>query len=219
MDKIRVLLADDHTIFREGVRVLLEKYPDMEVVGEAVDGRDAIDKCRQLHPDVVLMDVAMPGLGGLEATLEIKSQYPNMKIVVVTQYDDQEYVYRFLKAGASGYVLKRAASTDVVTAIRAAYRGGSFLHPDVAPAVIHGYLKKDQEEWGKDPYELLTDREKQVLKMLAEGLSNKQIADILCVSVKTVMGHRAHIMEKLKLHSRTELVKFAIRKNLIGLAP
>lgn len=219
MDKIRVLLADDHTIFREGVRVLLEKYPDIEVVGEALDGRDAIDKCRQLQPDVVLMDVAMPGLGGLEATLEIKSLYPQMKIVVVTQYDDHEYVFRFLKAGASGYVLKRAASTDVVTAIRAASRGGTFLHPDVAPAVINGYLRKDQDDLAKDPYELLTDREKQVLKLLAEGLSNKQIADILCVSVKTVMGHRAHIMEKLNLHSRTELVKFAIRKNLIGLAP
>jgi len=214
MDKIRVLIADDHAMFREGVRALLEKSLDMEVVAEAVDGRDAIQKCRQLEPDVVLMDVAMPGLGGLEATLEIKSALPKTKILALTQYDDREYVFRFLKAGAAGYVLKKAAGHELVSAIRAAYGGGLFLHPDVTPAVIHAYLQKE-EIFNQDPYELLSDREKQILKLIAEGMSNKQIADLLCISVKTVMGHRSHVMEKLNLHTRTELVKFAIRKGLL----
>jgi DNA-binding NarL/FixJ family response regulator len=215
MDKIRVLLADDHTIFREGVRALLERNMDMEVAGEAIDGREAIEKCKKLRPNIVLMDVAMPGFGGLEATLEIKSLFPEIKIVVVTQYDNPEYVFRFLKAGASGYVLKRAASTDLINAIRAAFRGGTFLHPEIAPSVVQGYLKKDEQDFQTDPYEMLTDREKQVLKLIAEGLSNKQIAESIGVSVKTVMGHREHLMQKLAIHSRTELVKFAIRKGLL----
>jgi DNA-binding NarL/FixJ family response regulator len=214
MDKIRVLIVDDHAMFREGVRALLEKSLDIEVVDEAVDGRDAIQKCRQLEPDVVLMDVAMPGLGGLEATLEIKSALPKTKILALTQYDDREYVFRFLKAGAAGYVLKKAAGHELVSAIRAVYSGGLFLHPDVTPAIIHGYLQKE-ENFSQDPYELLSDREKQILKLIAEGMSNKQIADLLCISVKTVMGHRSHVMEKLNLHTRTELVKFAIRKGLL----
>ncbi len=217
MDKIRVLIADDHTMFREGVRALLEKSTDIEVVGEAVNGSEAIQKCKQLQPGVILMDVAMPGLGGLEATLEIKSIFPQIKILVLTQYDNKEYVFRFLKAGAAGYVLKKAASTELLSAIRAVNSGGLFLHPDVTPAVIHGYLQKQKEDLEQDPYEILTDREKQILKLIAEGLSNKQIGDILCISVKTVMGHRTHLMEKLNLHSRTELVKFAIRKGLIPL--
>ena len=217
MDKIRVLIADDHAMFREGVRALLEKSTDIEVVGEAVNGSEAIQRCKQLEPNVVLMDVAMPGLGGLEATLEIKSILPQTKILVLTQYDNKEYVFRFLKAGAAGYVLKKAASTELLSAIRAAYNGGLFLHPDVTPAIIRGYLQQQNEDLGQDPYEILTDREKQILKLIAEGMSNKQMGDLLCISVKTVMGHRTHIMEKLKLHSRTELVKFAIRKGLIAL--
>jgi DNA-binding NarL/FixJ family response regulator len=219
MDKIRVLIADDHAILREGLRAILEKSHDIEVVGEAADGRQAVEKCRQLEPDVVLMDVAMPGLGGLEATIEIKSTHPKIKVLVVTQYENKEYVFRFLKAGAAGYVLKKSASTDLISAIRSVYQGGSFLHPDVTQAVIKGYLQQESEDLGKDPYEQLTDREKQVLKLVAEGMSNKQIADLLFVSVKTVMGHRTHLMEKLNLHSRTEVVKFAIRKGLIELKP
>jgi DNA-binding NarL/FixJ family response regulator len=215
MDKIRVLIADDHTLVREGIRVLLSNCLDMEVCGEATDGRQAIEKTRQLHPDIVLMDIAMPGLGGLEATLEIRSEFPKVKVIVITQYDNREYIYRFLKAGASGYVLKKAASIDLISAIRAVYQGGSFLYPEVAQTVIDGYLRKKTEDLQADPYESLTDREKEVLKLIAEGCSNKQIADLLCVSVKTVMGHRTHVMEKLELHSRTDLVKFAIRKGLI----
>jgi DNA-binding NarL/FixJ family response regulator len=217
MDKIKVLIADDHTLVREGIRSLLNNCQDIEVIGDATDGRQAIEKTRQLHPDIVLMDIAMPGLGGLEATLEIRSEFPAVKVLVMTQYDNREYVYRFLKAGASGYILKKAASLDLISAIRAVYQGGSFLYPEVAQTVIDGYLGKKPPDLESDPYENLTDREKQVLKLIAEGYSNKQIADLLCVSVKTVMGHRTHVMEKLMLHSRTELVKFAIRKGIIEL--
>lgn len=217
MQRIKVLIADDHTLVREGIRSLLSNYSDVEVVGEATNGREAMDKTRSLHPDIVLMDIAMPGLGGLEATLEIRSSFPGTRVLVLTQYDNREYVYRFLKAGASGYVLKKAASTDLVAAIRAVYQGGSFLYPEVAQTVIDGFIGKAASDLAEDPYEKLTDREKQVLKLIAEGLSNKEIADTLCVSVKTVMGHRTHLMEKLDLHSKTELVKFAIRKGLIEL--
>jgi DNA-binding NarL/FixJ family response regulator len=213
-NKIRVLIADDHTLVREGIRSLLQNCLDIEVIGEAVDGRQAVEKTRALQPDVVLMDIAMPGLGGLESTLEIRSNFPETKVLVLTQYDNKEYIYRFLKAGASGYVLKKAASTELISAIRAVYQGRSFLYPDVARTVIDGFLNKE-EDLEKDPYESLTDREKEVLKLVAEGYSNKEIANLLCLSVKTVMGHRTHIMEKLQLHSRTELVKFAIRKGLI----
>jgi len=219
MGKIRVLIADDHAILREGIRALLEGCGDIEVVGEAADGREAIEKSRKLEPDVVLMDIAMPGLGGLEATLEISKTCPKTKVLVLTQYDNKEYIYRFLKAGASGYVLKKAAGAELISAIRTVHRGGSFLHPDVAPAVIEGYLQRRDKDLEEDPYESLTLREKQVLKLIAEGYTNKQIADMLYMSVKTVMGHRTHIMEKLNIHSRTELVKFAIRKGLIELKP
>ncbi len=215
MDKIKVLIADDHTLVREGLRALLSGCLDIQVVGEAVDGRQAIEKTRQLEPDIVLMDIAMPGLGGLEATLEIRSTFPKTKILVLTQYDNREYVYRFLKAGASGYLLKKAAGAELIAAIRAIYQGGSFLYPEVAQTVIDGYLRKKDQDLAQDPYENLTEREKQVLKLVAEGMSNRQIADLLCISVKTVMGHRTHLMEKLQIHSRTELVKFAIRKSLI----
>ena len=219
MSKIRVLIADDHAILREGISALLEGCGDMEVLADATYGKEAIEKSRKLEPDVVLMDIAMPGLGGLEATLEIRKACPKTKILVLTQYDNKEYIYRFLKAGVSGYVLKKAASTELISAIRAVHRGGSFLYPDVAPAVIEGYLQRKDKDLEEDDYESLTHREKQVLKLIAEGYTNKEIADMLYMSVKTVMGHRTHIMGKLNVHSRTELVKFAIRKGLIELKP
>lgn len=219
MGKIKILIVDDHSILREGIRVLLEGCGGMEVVGEAADGKEAIEKSRKLEPDLVLMDIAMPGLGGLEAMLEIRKTCPKTRVLVLTQYDNKEYIYRFLKAGASGYVLKKAVSGELISAIRAVHRGSSFLSPDVAPAVIEGYLQKKDKELEEDPYESLTYREKQVLKLIAEGHTNKQIADMLYMSVKTVMGHRTHVMEKLNIHSRTELVKFAIQKGLIELKP
>ena len=219
MGKIKILIVDDHSILREGIRALLEACVEMEVVGEAADGIEAIEKSRKLQPDLVLMDIAMPGLGGLEAMLEIRKTCSKTRVLVLTQYDNKEYIYRFLKAGASGYVLKKAVSAELISAIRAVQRGSSFLSPDIAPSVIEGYLQQRDEELEEDLYESLTFREKQVLKLIAEGYTNKQIADMLYMSVKTVMGHRTHLMEKLGIHSRTELVKFAIQKGLIELKP
>lgn len=210
---IRVLLVDDHTMFREGVRALLSSYDDIEVVGEAADGRKAIEKVAQLHPDVVLMDIAMPGLNGLDATLEIRRLDPDSRVLILTQYDNREYVFPILKAGAAGYVLKHAAATDLVSAIRAVHAGGSFLYPTVAKAVLERYLTQGQVP--EDPYETLSDREKQVLRLVAEGHTNKEIAELLVLSVKTVMGHRANLMDKLGIHNRTELVKYAIRHGLV----
>jgi DNA-binding NarL/FixJ family response regulator len=213
--KIRVLIADDHGLMRAGVKALLAATDDIDVVGEAEDGDEAVREVRRLEPDVVLMDVAMPGLGGLEATLVIRKEKPDVKIFVLTQYDDREYVSRFLKAGVSGYVLKKAAASELVAAIRAVQRGGLVLDPEIARDVMHEQGRPARSDQAEDPYETLTDREKQVLKLVAEGSSNKEIAETLDISVKTAMAHREHLMEKLDLHSRTELIKFALRRGVI----
>jgi DNA-binding NarL/FixJ family response regulator len=215
MNQIRVLIVDDHALLREGIRSLLTQYPDIEVVGEASNGKEAINQVMKLAPDIVLMDIAMPGLGGLEATLELQKISPKAKIIVLTQYEDKAYIFRFLQAGAVGYVLKKSSGVELVSAIRAVYQGGSFLHPQVAKGVIEGYVEKRKEEVCEDPYESLSGREKQVLKLIAEGHTSKEIAQILGISVKTVMAHRSNIMDKLDLHSRTELIKFALRKGII----
>ncbi len=215
MAKIRVLIADDHAIVREGIRMILALYDDLEVVGEAANGSEAIEQVKKLSPDVVLMDIAMPGLGGLEATLEIVKISPHSKVLVLTQYDDPEYIYRFLKAGAVGYVLKKALGSDLVTAILAVSQGKAFLDPAIAGKVIKGFLEKPEVAADEVLYEKLSDREKQVLKLIAEGHTMQQIADMLFLSIKTVMTHRTNIMEKLGIHNRTELIKFAIRKGLV----
>jgi DNA-binding NarL/FixJ family response regulator len=216
MPRTRVLIADDHTIFREGVRALLESADDLEVIGEAADGREAIDRSQRLRPDIVLMDIQMPGLGGLEAALEIRRAQPDVKIVVLTQFEDREYVRRFLKAGVSGYVLKKAAGSDLIAAIRAAARGGLALDPEIARGAMEEMERPGGGDAGAaDLYETLTDREKQVLKLVAEGHSNKDVAQTLGISVKTAMSHRERIMEKLDLHNRTELIRFALRKAVI----
>jgi DNA-binding NarL/FixJ family response regulator len=214
MAKHRILIADDHAILREGVRALLATADDIEVVGEAADGREAIELAQKLEPDAILMDVAMPGLGGLEATLEIRKLVPRTKILVLSQYGEPEYVRRFLKAGVSGYVLKKAAGADLVAAIRAVMRGGLVLDPEVARTAVQ---ENGPPEAGEvpDAYESLTDREKQVLKLVAEGHTNKEIADQLGISVKTAMSHREHVMLKLQVHNRTELVRFALRHGVI----
>jgi len=215
VSKIRVIIADDHAILREGLRALLALATDIEVVGEAADGHEAIERATALKPDVVIMDVAMPGLGGLEATLELRRTQPEVKILVLTQYDDPEYVRRFLKAGVSGYILKKSAGTELAAAIRAVSRGGLVLDPEVAKEALREPPAEAGRTASASPYDSLTDREKQVLKLVAEGKSNKEVAQLLDISVKTAMSHREHIMAKLDLHSRTELIKFALREGVI----
>lgn len=215
MAKIRVLVADDHAILREGIRALLKLSDDIEVVGEAADGHAAIEQCRRLDPDVILMDIAMPGLGGLEATLQIRKESPRTKVLVLTQYEDREYTRRFLNAGVAGYVLKKAAASDLTSAIRAAHQGGLVLDPKVAREVMEESPRMARTGAPTDPYDTLTDREKQILKLIAEGRSNKEAAQLLGISVKTAMSHRERVMEKLDLHTRTDLIKFALRKGVI----
>jgi DNA-binding NarL/FixJ family response regulator len=211
--KIRVVIVDDHAILREGVRALLQLQPDMEVAGEASNGTEAIEAVAKLDPDVVLMDIAMPGLGGIEAALELKKQGRRAKILILSQYEDREYVRRLLKAGVSGYVLKKSAGAELANAVRAVHRGGLVLDPEVARTAMAE--ANPATPGAADPYEALTDREKQVLKLVAEGKSNKEVAEVLGISVKTAMSHREHVMEKLGVHNRTELVRFAIKRGVI----
>ncbi|NIO15421.1 MAG: response regulator [Deltaproteobacteria bacterium] len=218
MEKIGILIADDHALVREGIMAILNMHDDMTVLGEASNGKETIEKAGELKPDIILMDIAMPGLGGLEATLEIRKVDPGIKILVLSQYDDREYVSRLIKAGVSGYILKHAVGTDLVSAIRAVSRGEFYLYSSIASSVINDYLSK-REQLAEDPYDTLTDREKQVLKIIAEGHSHKEIASILNISVKTVVAHQSNIAEKLDLHSRAEFVKFAIRKGIIKIEP
>ena len=209
---IRVLIADDHTLVRDGVRALLATAGDIEVVGEAADGREAVERARTLRPDVVLLDIAMPGLGGLEAVPLLRKELPNAKILILTQYEHADYVRRFLKLGVAGYVLKKAAGAELITAIRAASRGGLVLDPAVAREAVSEPGPAAESD---DPYDSLTERERQVLKLVAEGRSNKEVASFLDVSVKTAMTHREHVMQKLDLHDRTELTRFALRRGII----
>ncbi|MEW5744328.1 MAG: response regulator transcription factor [Nitrospirota bacterium] len=215
MSKITVLVADDHALVREGIAAFLKICDDIEVVAEAADGIEAIEKCKQYRPNVVLMDISMPRLGGLEATVEIKKFDPDVKILVLTQYDDREYVARFLKAGVSGYLLKKAVGNELVAAIRAVSRGECYLFSSIAAEVVAGYLNAEKRPSIEDPYEKLSDREKQVLKLIAEGLTHKEVAGLLNISAKTVIAHQTNIFEKLNLHSRADLLKFAIQKGII----
>jgi DNA-binding NarL/FixJ family response regulator len=215
--KIRILIADDHVLVREGIRALLSLSDDLEVVGEASDGQEAIAATRRLDPDVVLMDINMPGLGGLEATLAIRHENQRAKILVLTQYDDREYVSRFLKSGASGYILKRAAGAELTSAVRAVHRGGLVVDPALARSLLTPTAEPVVAGSGGERYASLTDREKQVLKLVAEGNSNKEVAQVLGISVKTAMSHRERVMSKLDIHNRTELVKFALREGVIKL--
>lgn len=214
MPRIRILVADDHALVREGITAILRLHEDLEVAGEAADGKEAIQKAMKLRPDIVLMDIAMPGLGGLEATIEIKKTHPEIKILVLSQYDDKEYVNRLLTAGVSGYILKHAVGTDLVTAIRAVARGESYLYPAITSSLIDDYLS-GRDVSLTDPYERLTDREKQVLKLIAEGRTHKEIAGLLDISAKTAIAHYTNVQEKLEIRNRAELIKFALRRGII----
>lgn len=213
---IRVLVVDDHTILREGIRLMLEHHADIKVVGEASDGLEAVERVGMLRPDVVLMDIGMPRLDGLGATRRIREQYPEVRVLILSMHDDEEYVFPILEAGAAGYVLKKTAGTELVSAIRAVHRGESFLYPSVAKKVVEDYLRR-QRQPADDPYDGLTPREIEVLKLVAEGLTNQEIADRLYLSIKTVQAHRGNIMQKLDLHDRVDLVKYALKKGLIRL--
>ena len=216
MGAIRILIADDHVLVREGIRALLGHHEGVEVIGEASDGKEAISLAGSLAPDLILMDISMPGLGGIEATMEIKKSWPEIKVLVLSQYDDKEYVSRLLKAGASGYILKKAMGDELMTAIRAVADGEFYLYPSIASSVVDGYLLKGEPQVD-DPYDRLTDRELQVLKLLAEGLSHKEVAETLNISAKTVVAHQSNISEKLDIHSRAGLIKFAYQKGIVKL--
>ncbi len=215
MHKIRVVVVDDHTVVRDGVCALLALAPDIEIVGEAGDGREALEKLRELSPDVVLMDVAMPMMGGLETTRRIRKEFPNVKVLVLTQYADKEYVFPVIEAGANGFISKTAASSEIATGIRSVYRGDSFLSPSVAKLLVENYQQLGSSRESADPYNQLTDREREVLKLLAEGHTNQEIADILLISPKTVDGYKTSLMDKLDIHNRIDLVKYALRKGII----
>jgi len=214
VDKIRILLVDDHAVLRDGIRALLSLHDDIEVVGEASEGKEAVAKAQELIPDVVIMDIAMPGMDGLEATRRIRKKHPKMKVLVLTQHDNKEYILSVIKAGASGYVPKRALGSELVSAIHAVKEGDSFLYPSAAAALIEDYLQQTKQE---DPYDQVTPREREIFKLIAEGHTSREIADMLFLSLRTVQGHRLKIIEKLNLHNRTELIKYAMRKGLVNL--
>ena len=214
MGKTTILVADDHALVREGIIALLTRHEDIEVLAEAADGKEAVDKAERLRPDIILMDIAMPGLGGLEATLEIKKANPAIKILVLSQYDDKEYVSRLMKAKVSGYILKHAVGTDLVSAIRAVARGEFYLYSSIASSLVDDYLTKG-EDAVEDPYDRLTDREKQVVKLIAEGNTHKEIASLLNISAKTVVAHYSNAQEKLGIRTRAGMIKFAIQRQII----
>jgi DNA-binding NarL/FixJ family response regulator len=217
MSPIKVLLAEDHTIVRKGIRALLDGVTEIEVVGEAEDGREAVEKVGQLQPDVVLMDNTMPILNGLEATHQIKKLFPKTRVLILTMHTDEEYIFQFLQAGASGYLIKKTAPKELVSAIKAIYRGDSFLSPSISKKVIDEYLRHVEQASKPNSYTQLTDREREVLQLIVEGFSNKEIAEQLHLSVKTVGNHRLNLMEKLDLHNVSDLTKYAIRKGIISL--
>ncbi len=214
--KIRVLLADDHAIVRDGLRSLLAEYRDIEVIDQAADGPEAVRKSRELKPDVVVMDIAMPHLNGIEATRRIVKNCPDCRVLILSQYEDSEHVLEALEVGAAGYLLKRAAGADLAEGIRAIRQGGVVLHPMAARLVVDAYLRC-QAAGRASGYECLTDREREVLILIAEGYTNQQIAETLHISPKTVDSHRTSLMAKLDLHSTAEVIKYALRQQLIDL--
>jgi len=216
MKPIRILLADDHTVVRDGLRALLERESDMTVVAEAADGRDSVRLAETEAPDVVVMDLAMPNLNGMEATRRILATNSRVGVVILSMHQDESYVLGSLKAGAKGYVLKDSMRGEVVQAIRAVSQGRSFLTRKVARILQEDYISRLQQRGLEDRYDLLSDREREVLQMIAEGRSNKEVANLLNISLTTVETHRAHILQKLDVHSVPELILYAVRKGIIS---
>ncbi len=215
METIKVLLVDDHTILRDGIKSLLETEDHIKVVGEAVNGEEALQKVEKLSPDVVLMDISMPKMNGIQATSQISEEYPDIKILILTMHDEEGYVQPIFQAGAAGYVVKRTATRELVSAIEGVVEGNTILHPSVTETLLAEGQGSDSDDG--DMYDGLTERELEILTLIAEGLTNQEIADELYISIKTVQAHRANIMDKLGLNDRVALTKYAIRKGLISL--
>ena len=217
METIRILIADDHAFVREGTRRILEQEPDLEVVAEAGDGEETVKLACDLKPDVALVDVAMPRIDGIEATRRIKAQCPAVAVLVLSAYDDDQFVFGLLEAGAAGYLLKSVRGQEIVDAIRAVHAGESVLHPSVARKVLNRFAGVSGKPRGRKSLDLLTEREMDVLKLVTKGLSNKDIAEGLCLSVRTVQGHLANIFNKLRVSSRTEAVVHALKEGWVTL--
>ena len=216
MKKVRVLLADDHQLMRSGVRLMLEREPDMSVVGEASDGREAVALAKSLRPDVVIMDIGMPNLSGIEAARQMTRERPELAVMILSMHPDETYVLRALKAGARGYLLKDSAEADLIRAVHMVAGGKSFFSPAVSKVLLDDYVRKLKRSGSDDAYDLLTPRECEVLQLIAEGKSNKDIANLLNLSVYTVESHRSNLMEKLNLRGLPELILYAVRKGIIS---
>jgi two-component system response regulator NreC len=216
MKKLRILLADDNIVMRTGLRALLERQPDLEVVGESENGRETIELAASLRPDVVVMDVGMPVLNGIEAAKTIVSQHPTTAVVILSMHSDESYVMRALKAGARGYLLKESAAADLIGAIQAVSQNKSFFSPRVSRILAEDYVRVLKQKGAVDSYDLLTTREREILQLLAEGKANKEVATTLNISPYTVETHRSHILQKLNLHNPSELVLYAVRKGIIS---
>jgi DNA-binding NarL/FixJ family response regulator len=216
MNPVRIVLADDHTVMRNGLRLLLERQPHLQVVGEAADGRQAVALSEQAHPDVVIMDIAMPNLNGIEAARQIVSHSPRTAIAILSMHSDESYVIRALKAGARAYLLKDSAEADLLAAVRALTEGKSFFSPAISKILVEDYMRQLESRGAEDTYELLTNREREILQLLAEGRTNKEVAGMLNLSLYTVETHRTHILQKLNLHSVPELILYAVRKGIIA---
>lgn len=214
--KIRILVADDHDIVRAGLKSLLERQEDIEIVGEAADGREVVRSAEQFNPSIIVMDIAMPQLNGIDAAAQILRRDPEIKIIVLSMYADEEFLVRALTAGVKGYLLKDAVQADLLRAVRAVATGRSFFSPAIAQTLAEDYVRQLQNKGLEDSYELLTEREREILQLLAEGKSNKEVATVLNVSPYTIETHRMHLMQKLNLHNTAEIVLYAVRKKIVA---
>ena len=216
MNPVRIVLADDHTVMRNGLRLLLERQPDLQVVGEAADGRQAVALAESANADIVIMDIGMPNLNGIEAARQIVNRNPRTAIAILSMHSDESYVIRALKAGARAYLLKDSAEADLLAAVRALTEGKSFFSPAISKILVEDYMRQLESRGAEDTYDLLTNREREILQLLAEGRTNKEVANMLNLSLYTVETHRAHILQKLNLHSVPELILYAVRKGIIA---
>ena len=216
MRKTRILLADDHQLMRSGLRLVIERQPDLTVVGEAADGREAVALAKSLRPDVAVMDISMPNLNGIEAAYQITQTHSETAVIMLSMHPDESYILRTLKAGAKGYLLKDSAEADLITAVRAVAQGKSFFSPAVSKVLLDDYMRKLKRSGVEDPYDLLTPREREILQLVAEGKSNKEVANLLNLSVYTVETHRSNVMQKLNLKGVPELTLYAVRKGIIS---